>query len=84
MEGTRLQRGDTFANQRAAAVNETGLYGAILHSRARNGVVVGFVWLAEVGCIGIGDGALLFHPEQGGGGVQPAGKGDADLLTRGQ
>ena len=46
--------------------------------------VVGFVGLAEVGCIGVRDRALLLHPVQGGGGVEPAGEGDADFLADGQ
>ena len=84
VEGSGLQRGDAFANKRAAAVDEAGLFGAVFEGRARDGVVVGFVGLAEVGCIGVGDGALLLHPVQGGGGVEPAGEGDADLLADGQ
>jgi len=60
VEGAGLQRGDTFANERAAAVDEAGLFGAILEGRARNGVVVGFVRLAEVGCIGIGMAPFCF------------------------
>ena len=84
VEGAGLQRGDAFANQRAAAVDEAGLFGAIFESRARNGVVVGFVGLAEVGRVGVRDGALLLHPVQGGGGVEPAGEGNADLLADGQ
>jgi hypothetical protein len=84
VEGAGLERGDAFANERAAAVDEAGLFGAILEGRARDGVVVGFVGLAQVGCIGVGDGALLLHPVQGGGGVEPAGEGNANLLTDGQ
>ena len=84
VEGAGLQRGDAFAHQRAAAVDEAGLLGAVFEGRARDGVVVGFVGLAEVGRVGVGDRALLLHPVQGGGGVEPAGEGDADLLADGQ
>jgi hypothetical protein len=84
VEGSGLEGGDAFAHERAAAVNEAGLFGAILEGRARDGVVVGFVGLAEVGCIGVGDRALLLHPVQGGGGVEPAGEGNANLLADGQ
>ena len=48
------------------------------------GVVVGLVGLAEVGGVGVGDGALLLHPVEGGRGVESTGEGDADLLTDGQ
>ena len=84
VEGAGLQRGDAFANERAAAVDEAGLFGAVFEGLARNRVVVGFVGLAEVGRVGVGDGALLLHPVQGGGGVEPAGEGNADFLADGQ
>ncbi len=84
MEGPRLQCGDAFANERAAAVDQAGLFGAIVEGRAWDGLVVGFVGLAKVGSIGVRDGALLLHPVQGGRSVQPAGEGDADFLPGGQ
>ena len=84
MERPGLQRGDTFANERAAAVDEAGPFGAIVEGGARDGLVVGLVGLDEVGCVGVRDGALLSHPVQGGGSVQTAGEGDADFLPRGQ
>ena len=84
VEGAGLERGDAFANQRAAAVDEAGLFGAVFESRARNSVVVGFVGLAQVSCVGVGNCALLLHPVQGGRGVEPAGEGNADFLPRGQ
>ncbi len=84
VECAGLQRGDAFANQRAAAVDEAGFFGAVFEGRARDGVVVGFVGLAEVGRVGVRDGALLLHPVQGGGGVEPAGEGNADFLADGQ
>ena len=84
VEGPGLQRGESFANKRAAAVDEAGLLGAVFEGRAWDGVVVGFVRLAEVGRIGVRDRALLLHPVQGGGSVKPAGEGDADLLADGQ
>jgi len=64
VEGTRLERSDAFANKRAAAVDEAGLFCAVFEGRARDGVVVGFVGLAEVGRVGVGDGALQPHPVQ--------------------
>ena len=84
VECAGLERGDAFANQRAAAVDEACLFRAVFEGLARNLVVVGFVGLAEVGRVGVGDGALLLHPVQGGGGVEPAGEGNANLLADGQ
>ena len=45
---------------------------------------VGLVVLAEVGGVGVGDGALLPHPGDGGRGVEAAGEGDADPLADGK
>ena len=84
VEGAGLERGDAFAHERAAAVDEAGFFGAVFEGLARDLVVVGFVGLAEVGGVGVGDGALLLHPVQRGAGVEPAGEGDADLLADGQ
>ena len=84
MEGAGLQRRYAFADERATAVDQSGLFGAIIESRARNGIVVGFVGLAEVSCIGVGEGSLLLHPVQSSGGVEPAREGNAYLLTDGQ
>ncbi len=79
-----LQRRDAFAHQRPAAVDQPRLLRAILQRLARNLVVVGLVRLAEVGRVGVRNRALLLHPVQRGGGVQPAREGDADLLADGQ
>ena len=84
VERAGLERGDAFANQRAAAVDEARLFGAVLERLARNLVVVGFVGLTEVGGVGVRQRALLLHPVKRGAGVQPAGEGDADLLADGQ
>ena len=66
VEGAGLQRGNAFAHERAAAVDEARLFRAVLDGCARNGFVVGFVGLAEIGCVGIWDRALLPHPVEGG------------------
>ena len=84
VERAGLQRSDAFADERAAAVDEARLFGAVLEGLARDVVVVGLVGLAEVRGIGVGEGALLLHPVQRGGGVEPAGEGDADFLADGQ
>ena len=84
VEGAGLERRDTFANKRAAAVDEAGLFSAIFEGRARDGIVVGFVGLAKIGRIGVRDGALLLHPVQGGRSVEPAGEGNANFLADGE
>jgi hypothetical protein len=60
VEGAGLQRGDAFADERAAAVDEAGLFGAVLEGLARDLVVVGFVGLAEVGGVGVGGAPFCF------------------------
>ena len=81
VEGAGLQRGDAFADELLAAVDEAGFFGAVLEGLAGDGVVVGFVGLAEVGGVGVGERALLLHPVERGGGVEAAGEGDADALA---
>ncbi len=66
------------------AVDEAGFFGAVLQGFAGDLVVVGFVGLAEVGGIGVGDRALLLHPVEGGAGVEAAGEGYADFFADGQ
>ena len=83
VEGAGLQRGEAFGGELAAAVDQPGALGAVLHGLARDLFVVGLVGLAEVGGVGIGDRALLLHPVQRGAGVQAPGEGDADLLAGG-
>ena len=84
VEGSALEDGDTLGDQLAAAIDEPGLFGAALEGAARDGVVVGLIRLAEVGGVAEGDGALLAHPVDGGGGIEAAGKRDADLLAGGE
>ena len=84
MEGSGLQGGDAFADEGQAAVDEAGLFGAVLEGLARDGVVVGFVGLAEVSGVGVGEGALLLHPVEGGGGVEAAREGYAYFLVKGE
>ena len=84
VERAGLERGDAFANERPAAVDEAGLFSAVLERLARDLVVIGFVRLTEVGGIGVGQRTLLLHPVKRGAGVQPAREGDANLLADGQ
>ena len=84
VEGAGLECRDAFAHEWAPAVDEACLFSTVFESGARDGIVVGFVGLAQIGRIGVGDGALLLHPVQGGGRVEPAGEGNANLLADGQ
>src|SRR5690606_24609717 len=58
VERARLQGGDAFGDQLRAAVDQAGLFGAVSHGLAGNLIVVGFVRLAEVGRVGVGDDAV--------------------------
>ena len=84
VESAALDGGNAFVRQLGAAVHQAGFFGAVFHRFAGDFVVVGFVRLAQVGGVGVGQGALLFHPQEGGRGVQAARKGDADFLPFGQ
>ena len=81
VEGARLNGGEAFMDELRAAVDEAGLDGAVFHRAARNGLVVRFVGLAEVGRVGIGERALVLHPAKRSARIQTAGEGDADLFA---
>ena len=83
MKRATLQSGNPLGGELAAAVDQAGVLGAVFHGFARNFVVVGFVGLAQVGGVGIGDRAFVAHPVQRGAGVQTAGKRDAYFLAGG-
>ena len=72
-----------FGDELRAAVDEARLLGAVLQRAARDLVVVGFVGLAEIRGVGVGNRALRAHPVKRRAGVEAAGKRDADLLARG-
>ena len=84
MERAALDGGDAFMCQLRAAVNQAGVFRTVFHRFFRNGVVVVFVGLAEVGSVGIRQRAFEFHPQQCGGGIKTAGEGDADFLADGE
>ena len=65
----------------AAAVDQARELGAVLLRLARNLVVVGFVGLAEIRGVRVGNRALRAHPMQRGARVEAAGKRDADFLA---
>ena len=84
VEGAGLQRGDALGDELLAAVDQARLLGAVLQGAARDLVVIGLVGLAEVGRVGVGNGALGAHPMDGGAGIEAAGEGEADLFARRQ
>src|SRR5699024_8731427 len=81
MKGTTLQRSNALCCQLGTAVNQACFLGAVLHGLAWYGVVIGLVGLAQIGGVGIRNGALVAHPQQSGASVKAAGKRDTDLLT---
>ena len=84
MESATLQGGDALCGQLGAAIHQACQLRAVLHGLARDLVVVGFVGLAQIGGVGIGQGALEFHPVQRCAGVEAARESDADFLTERQ
>ena len=83
MERPALQRQQTLAHELGAAVDDARRLGAVLAGPNRHPVEVGLVVLAEVGGVGVRDGAALTHPRHGRRRVEPAGEGDADALAGG-
>lgn len=83
VEGAGLDGGNAFIGQLRAAVDQASLLCTVFQGLAGDGIVVFLVGLAEIGGVGIGQGALVLHPAQGRAGVQAAGEGDADLLADG-
>src|SRR5262245_13799079 len=81
MKRAALQRRQSLGDELRAAIDQPRLFGAVLERPLRNAVVIGFVGLAKVGRIRVWDGAFGAHPVQGGAGIKPTGKRDADLLT---
>jgi len=84
VKGAALDGMDAFAHQLRAAIDDTRPLRTVAARFFRDGVVIAFVRLAEVGGVGEGACAFLFHPQEGGGGVEAAGKGDADFFADGQ
>src|SRR5690606_40842674 len=81
MKSATLKRGDAFGHQLRPAVDQTRFLRAILFGVPWNGIVVGLVRLAQIGRVGVGNGALVAHPQQGSAGVQPARESNTDLLA---
>ena len=81
VERAGLDGGDAFVGELRAAVDQAGFFCAVFHGFAWDGVVVGFVGLAQIGGVGVRNRALVTHPGQRGRGVETTGKGNADLLA---
>ena len=84
VERAALDGGNAFVCQLCAAINQAGVFCAVFHRFFRNGVVIVFVRLAEVGGVGVRQCAFEFHPQKRGRGIKTAGEGDADFLTDGE
>ena len=83
VEGAGLNGGDAFVHELFAAVDQAGVFGAVLHGATRNGFIVSFVGLAEVGRVGVRQSALVLHPAKSSARIEAAGKGNADFLADG-
>ena len=71
-------------DESGTAVHESGDLGAVRDRAAGHRLDVGFVGLAEVCGVRAGHSALLSHPGDGHGGVEPSGECDADALADGK
>ncbi len=67
-----------------AAVDESGMLGAVVECARRNAREIWLIGLAEVCGVGVRLGALFAHPCDGRRSVETAGEGDADALANGQ
>src|SRR5207249_2825440 len=83
VERAALEGGEALRYEPLAAVDQPRFLRPIGQRATRDVVVVGFVRLAEVGGIGVGDGTLFTHPADGGAGVQAAREGNANLFPFG-
>src|SRR5581483_3760116 len=83
VERPALQGGEAFAGDRLPAVDDPGQLCAVGLGPFGDGVEVTLVVLADIGRVGVRDGALLAEPGDGDGGVEPAREGDADALADG-
>ena len=76
-----LQDRQSLGDELRAAVDEAGLFGAVLQRAPRNLVVVRLVGLTEVRGVGVRDRALAAHPVQRRARVEPARERDADAFA---
>src|SRR5690606_31282504 len=84
VEGTALQRDQALFDERGLAVDQPGQLGTVLGRPFRDRFDVGFVVLADVGRVGVRNGALLAHPRDSNRSVEAAREGDPHTLTNGQ
>ena len=81
MEGAALQCRETFRYELCATVDEPCFLGAVLECFARDVVVIGFVWLSQVGRVGEWDRAFRAHPVKGGARIEAARKRNTDSFA---
>ena len=84
VERSALQGDQALADEFVTAVDEAGLFGAVDLGPIGNGVEFGLVVLSEIGGVGVRDRSPVAHPRHGGGGVEPAGEGDAHAFPDGK
>ena len=83
VEGTGLNGSNAFGHQLRAAVDQTGVFGTVLHRAVRNRFVIVLIGLTQVSRIGIRQSTLVLHPAQSCRGIQTTGERDTDLFADG-
>ena len=81
VEGAARQCGQTFLDQRGAAVDHPRLLRPVGEAAVGDGAEVRFVVLRDVRGVGVGDGAVLAHPGDRDGRVQASRERDPDPLA---
>src|SRR5207247_8549956 len=81
MKRAALQSRETFRDERLAAIDQAGLFSAVLQSTARDVLIIALVGLPEVRRVGIGNRTLPAHPVHRRARVEPARKRDADFFA---
>jgi hypothetical protein len=84
VERAAAEGGKTLISEGGAAVEEPSILGAELQGAGWDRVDIRLVRLAQVSGVGDGQGTLLAHPHEGGGGVQTPREGEPNPLTGGQ
>ena len=63
MECATLNGGNPFGNQLFTAINQASFLCTILHRFTRNGIVIFFIRLTQVSCVGIRNRPFFLHPQ---------------------
>ena len=76
-----LNRRESLRDQLGAAINQSGVLGAVLHRPARNVIVIILVRLSEIRGVGVRNRPLLTRPVERRAGIETTRKGDTDLFA---